>query len=398
MVLAGAILFFILAYKNRRMVFLSFLLFIYALSFSATVFLQSISDSYAVSSGSFAYLQSILLVLLYPYYGKINIGFVHSNRALILIGIIFSIVLTPATFFYGYYGILTFLNVNLSTARIDAETLLPANMINTFFSIFSTLYFVPMFLFFVFYKERIFPKLRLIMLLSTLSFPLLTLCYSGRDGMLFWTMNMVMFYLLFKETMGERNRRTIRSLLLYGGLFLAFFFIAISIARFSDKQGGTVMGILNYLGQQSRHFSVAFDNEFFRGYDSLFPGWRNVLGIRDTGMGIEDYAMYGFLSEYNVFGFYVKTLIGGYGKIGAFIVAIIIGVITRIFMRNFKKRNNIIDFLFVVTLFQIPMNGLFYYRQGIGNGDIIYSVFLVGLLVLKIVAKNNRVRRLAAPM
>lgn len=394
MVIFGAILFFILAFRHRGMILMNFLFFIYALSFTATALMQVMGGGNEVTPGSFIYLLIILLLSFLPYYGKLDVSKIHSNEAMVTIARVFSVVLVPATFYYGYYGLLTFATVNLADARVYNLTLLPANIFNTVFSFFSTLYFIPMFLYFVFYREGKYPMLRNIMLLSTLSFPLLTLCYSGRDGMLYWGMNMIVFYLLFSSGLSKKIRNRIRLSMIALALLAAFFFMTISVARFSGREGGTSYGLISYLGMQSHHFSVAFDSDFFQGQGTLFPGWKQLLGIGTEGYDLSDYAAQGLIEEYNVFAFYVKTLVTGYGKLGAIAITLIMGLIVRKYLVNYSKKLNILDFVVVITLFQIPMNGVFYYRQGIGKGDVIYTLFLVGLLIFKYVTKVKSINKL----
>lgn len=375
----GAILFLLLAVRNRRSTLLSFLLFVYSLSFIATV-IMSMNISRNINVVAYCYLLLILLIFLYAFKGNIQLSRIVVTHQLVNIARVFTVILLPATIFYGYYAVQTFLYVDMSTSRIDKVNLLPANIFNTFFVFFSTLYFIPLFLFYVFYSEHCHRSLRTIMFISTLSYPMLTFCYSGRDGALYWVMCMFVYFLLFKDVLGKKELRTIKILFYCIAAILALAFIVVSIARFSVWEGGTINSLVGYLGQQTYHFSTAFESEFFQGYGTLFPGWKKILGIEGDGRDITDFAKAGFLEEYNTFGFFVKTVVCGYGKIFALFVAGVFVWIVQYYIRKYKKQKNIIDLIVVITLFQIPMNGLFYYRQGIGMGDVIYTIFLVGLL------------------
>ena len=301
----------------------------------------------------------------------------------------FCVFLIPATFFYGYYAILTILYVDLSYSRIDSLMLVPPGLINTVLSSFATLYFVPLFQYFVFLKDDKMPVLRIILLISTLSFPLLTLCYSGRDGLLYWGMNVLLFYFLFRRDLSSKQKnRTVVYMSVFS-FMAAMVFMLISNARFGHNTGGVYLSLLDYLGQQSSHFSVAFHSEFLKGTTTLFPGWYELFGITKSDYDYHDFVANGMGSEYNIFGFFVKTLLCGYGVIGAVIVTLIIGFFTRKSVNKYNKTKNLISLIILVTLFQIPMNGLFYYRQGIGKGDVIYTIFLVVLLIYKHLIGNT---------
>lgn len=82
------------------------------------------------------------------------------------------------------------------------------------------------------------------------------------------------------------------------------------------------------------------------------------------------------INEYNVFSFFVSAFTRDYGKFGAMIVLLLFSLVVRRYISRFEVRDSIFDLIIVFVLFQIPMNGLFYYRQGIGNGDVIYTLFV----------------------
>ena len=382
MTLIGTLLFLLLAYINRKNSLYFFLLVIYAISFIATEFLQNY-EYQRISGYAYTYLLVILLAFFQPFKYRINLSDVHSYKSLKYLAILFFVLLMPATFFYGYYGILTYMTVDLSVARIEGITLLPENMFNTIFAAASTLYFVPMMLFFLFLKEHKYRIFRMFLLFSTLSYPLLTLCYSGRDGILYWVMNMSVLILLFFKDSNKKAKRIVLRYLIIVMIPAAIIFLNISEARFGQRERGLSFSLISYLGQQTRHFSVAFENEFFNGKGTLFPGWYKLLGVEREHNELKDFADAGFINEYNVFAFFVKPIVCGYGKFMALLIAAIFAAITNLYMKLFIKQKHLIYFIIVFTLFQIPMNGVFYYRQGIGKGDVIFTIFLISLIIYK---------------
>ena len=358
------------------------------MSFLATIVLY-LNKPFSVSTFSFFYLLTILLIFIYAFKGQIQISKITITKQFKYIAIGFTVILIPATFFYGYYASLTLLYVDLSSSRYNSINLIPPNIFNTIFAFFSTLYFVPMFLYFLFYSAHRHKLLRIIMFVSTLSYPLLTICYSGRDGVLYWIMNMVTYFFLFRKYMHHKDFNKIRRYFFVVFCVFVTIFIIISIARFSHKEGGTLYALIGYLGQQTKHFSVAFENVFFEGKGTLFPGWHKLLGIDVSENDIMDYVNQGLLEEYHTFSFFVKPIVNGYGKISALFIATIFAIIVQYFIKNYAQNKNYIDLMIVITLFQIPMNGLFYYRQGIGNGDVIYSLFLIVLLLSRRIRSTN---------
>lgn len=387
--LSGFLLYLYLSYRNRRNTLVLVLFLLYAMSFGATVLLASDADT-SITTISYIYLLLVLTIFIYAFKGSINISMnrFFATKRMHILATLFTSFLIPATIFYGYYATMTMLYVDLSVARIDNINLLPHNIYNTVFAIFSTLYFIPLFIYFIFLKEDKYRGLRILTFISTLSYPLMTLCYSGRDGVLYWAMNVITLFILFRGKIGKvKYKRIMRIIIILIGIFSAVF-LTISIARFGYREGGTMRGFISYLGQQSYHFSVAFEHPFFEGRFTLFPGFHRLLGLNVVEDDIKDYAAAGLLSEYNVFGFFVKTIVSAYGKIPAIGIAVMFFFIVRYSISNFQNSGNLLDFLIVFTLFQIPMNGVFYYRQGIGMGDVIYVIFLLGILLFKNSAGN----------
>ena len=194
------LLFAFLFYFKRKEAFVSFLYLIYAVSFFSTSFLL-LSSTRSLNPWSILYLLLILPIFFASF--KMNnqslIVTDSSLKQLKLLADVFVAIGVPAVLFYGYYAYLTLTTLDLSVVRLDYSFILPHNILNTVFAGFATLYFIPLVLYFCFLKYDVFPKYRVVLLFSTLSYPLLTLCYAGRDGVLFWVMNFVVLFFFFRS-------------------------------------------------------------------------------------------------------------------------------------------------------------------------------------------------------
>lgn len=379
--------FLFMAYIERKSIFSSFLFFIFSLSFLAT-FLLSLYETTYIETSAVLY----LLFFFIPFFICFNRLKMSSRKTLCLskeikiFANIFMVFSIPAVPFYGYYTIQTLLFTDLSNVRNTGEFLLPSNFLNTIFSFFSSLYFVPLLLYFYFLKEDLMSNKRILLIISSLSFPLLTLCYAGRDGVLFWGMNFVVFYLFFKDSIENKIelRKIVKIVVIVILLFLLLFLL-ISSARFSDSDEGTFYSIVSYIGQQTSNFSQRFNNDFFEGKGSLFPGLKSILGIsqQTNEDRFYEYRLYGLEEQYNVFAFFASTIVNGYGKLAAFLIAILFFLIVRHYILLYQKNGSVLDLLLVVMFFQIPMNGVFYYRQGIANEDVTYLILWIMILILK---------------
>lgn len=379
------LLFVFLFYVKRNDVFVSFLYLIYAVSFFSTAFLL-INSAKVLNFFSVVYLLLILPIFFDPFKVKNRSMIVTSSslKQLKLLADVFVAFCAPAVLFYGYYAYLTLTTLDLSVVRLDYSFILPHNILNTVFAGFSTLYFIPLVLYFCFLKYDIYPKYRIFLLFSTLSYPLLTLCYAGRDGVLFWVMNFIVLYFFFRSDI--RQNKSTKKLLRVVTILVSFFvlaFLTISIARFSTTVKGPAYSFVGYMGQQSIHFSNTFNMDYWLGKGSIFPGIRRMFGLRTYGLDMSDYAALGILEEYNVFSFFVGTIVRFYGKFGGFVIAFLFMLITRFYVSSYSRSGAVIDLLIVFMLFQIPMNGVFYYRQSVGSGDVIYALFWLAAVVYK---------------
>lgn len=48
-----------------------------------------------------------------------------------------------------------------------------------------------------------------------------------------------------------------------------------------------------------------------------------------------------------------------------------------------NTNKSIYSFLILLALYQIPLQGVFYYRLGVGGGDLSYLVFVIMCLFMK---------------
>ena len=305
------------------------------------------------------------------------------------ISIYFGIISAFATIFYGFHFIKFMSVVDIINARddiLDNGSTLPPNVITLIFSLVAPLYFINLILFFISIKEKWKKYQRFVFILGSFSYPLQVLCSFGRDGVLYWVINFFILYLLFRNLFNSITRKKILRFSIIITIISGSTFYIITEARFGSNakyQYNFSPGesLFLYMGAQPRNFSDCFTADL-RMEGGLFNGTENIIRKRVFGevkkAEIESYIFKnGKKFELNIFGFYTKELILFYGKAFAVLVSIFFYLISLPIRRRFTRNRYLIDFIMLYLLFQVPMNGVFYYRQYIGSQDLSYLIIFI---------------------
>jgi hypothetical protein len=191
----------------------------------------------------------------------------------------------------------------------------------------------------------------------------------------------------------KKERIVIRYLIIFIGLIFTTIFITISVYRFgkpailNSYQYGTVGSIINYLGQQPRNFTESFNSDV-RVNGSLLDGTYRILGKKFGHIWEDDHELRlfqaGLMSQYNVFGYFVKELIFDYGKSLTIVISGIFSFLIYIVRHKLFTRRWNFDLIIIIMIYQIPLNGIFYYRQMVGNQDFSYLLLVIIYIFLSL--------------
>ena len=391
-------IFFLMAIKQKRILF-AYLIGIYLLSFLSTFFLNHYEPQTNIYLGPTIYFIFVLCLWLFPFKGirPDNLENIQYKKKkvqilIILIGLLsfFSLLF----FLYYCYKLFTSFDLKIVRDMIHKESFLPAGLFTAFLVIVSSLYFINLFLFFFSLREKFNWLYPFIMFVSSLSFPIMVLCYFGRDGVLYWGLNFIVLFFLFKKSLPKKNMRKIKKV---GFIFLVSFcvlFVVITISRFGKDYQKTYISLLSYSGQQMQNFSEAY--KIKTSTYSLLPGCERLMvtfGIfKDVNRDEVTLIKKAFAgSEYNVFGFFVKDFIWAVGRLWTILLSLVIYIFINIIDKKYKKKRRIEDFMILFTIFQIPMNGVFYYRQSVSYMDIgiLLCFFIYFIFKICIISKKN---------
>lgn len=268
--------------------------------------------------------------------------------------------------FYNSVTILT--TVDVSVFRIEADYY-SYFWGGIFFSLgvySSMLSFIPQFLFFLSYRYHVPRVKRFILLFSSFSFTFMTLCFAGRDGIVYWLLNSIVFYYFLRDSYNITEKRRVRNVFYLVAAIILVVFIFITFSRFIlgghfGNGDSIVLPLIDYLGQPIHIFcqSLSLSPEQLRNLDST-----NYL--------------------ISTFGTFVKALYMRHGYYLTIIISLLQFLIVRGIVQVYNRSHNIWDLMIIYLVFQIPLYGVFYYRQGIQSMEIVYLVALGLFLILKL--------------
>lgn len=366
--------------KNEDNIFSTALVVIYMLSFIASIYMSGKEDNVLFLPSIFLVLLLVFFIVPFKNVGVKDILKFDNICYIKTLGTVFNVILVSSFCYFSYYAIQTLQSGRLSTLRLETDFQpYPATFFTPIISNFAAIFYFPLFLFFYSFINEKLRSQRIIYLISSLSYTVLTLSYAGRDGITYWLMNFAIFYFLFRHNIDSKSKRVIKKIFITIGSLIFVLFLVISVARFIDGglSDGLIDPILSYLGQQLGNFSDGFE---FRAYDgTIFPGIKyKVLGFTPPDLD-SYYYNHNFFEESRSFGFFLKSFLWYYGIGGVVCISLIFNIIC---YHLKKKINDIYSFLILLTLYQIPLQGVFYYRQGVGGVDVPYSIFIIICLFL----------------
>lgn len=409
--MCGCILFFIVflvnsfwLYKKDGMSPSVFLYFLYSASAFCSIILLACYDNGQnplindYNSGVI-YLTIALLLFLYPFkvidYSKIKALTIPADniyRPMVIICTLLS-----------YFSIIYFTRICVSVFQTDitnvatyrhlvaiGENPFIANSIfNTIAGTSASFYVLQLLFFFVslLNNEKI-KKTSIILLLSSLSYPLYVLAYLGRDGIVFWLFSFISLYLMFRKYLSDTVLNKLKTILIIISVPLLLLFVWITVGRFVYGEGfnNILYPIVNYMGQPPINFA-----EFF------------YTGIRNMGFGANMFPLIFHeqndisiqLEQYNIVTWVFKTFVSSmYSDFGPILTLCIAAVLIIAFYISYKniKYSKCFSFSFLILFnlfFTIYSQGVFYFRQYNRVGNLFIIIMLLLAFVLTFLPKRT---------
>ena len=299
-----------------------------------------------------------------------NLQILNAFSTLLIIMSLYSIVYyLPSVFRIFRSG------VALASLRSNGTYVLykGTGLLNTVASVSASMYPFVIMLYFIYSIIGKHTVRRALLFIGSTSNIFLVLTFVGRDGVVFWIFCFMYMYLFFAEYFNQRQKTRIRRFFVIGALAAFFPFMLISSSRFSGKTGGTISGILSYMGQMLPNYCLYFAvRRKHYNYGTSFPLFWEAIGKKPP----ESARWIDGGTESNVFGTFIKGFNINFGLAGTILVGIIAALF---FVFIFKKRKNSIyyyHYFIYVLYYQVLSQGVFYFRQ-YTRGDNLWMLICI---------------------
>lgn len=238
-------------------------------------------------------------------------------------------------------------------------------------------------LFIMFYYLTIKNKnkyLLLILIIVVITDMLYPLSKGSRTDVIMKLFAIIMALSIFYPYYSQQFKQTIKRVFIVMAIIISIPFMAMTISRFSERDGGTIGGILTYIAQAPLNFNYyALDNGGIRNGDRTINLFKQLAGMNPP-KDIDEVRSVYFHHRMNdsIFSTYVGDFVLDFGPIGAFVIFV---VITSILYRGVKIRDKTTSFhslLIIYFVACVAMQGgmyLFYYSF-MENLQILAFIFM----------------------
>lgn len=201
------------------------------------------------------------------------------------------------------------------------------NLTAIIFNIFSPLVFILFFYYLTLEKRYIWAEIGFGICILIKSF--YSLSNGQRTEVTMSILNILVAYLALKPMLSERIQRVVRRVLIVLGIAVAIPFIALSLSRFGEREGGVLGGVVYYVGEAPYYFNdYALDADGTRQGDRTcnvfkkLAGMNSPNGIFDVRNEYSDMKM-----DDSVFSTFVGDFVLDFGPIWTAIVFILFSLL-----------------------------------------------------------------------
>ena len=384
---AAAVIFLISFLVSKKAhTFYKYLLLLYALSFAMSPMFILVTGEPNIKVVPSIYLLICLYLWIYPFkychipkisaVGKTNITYTF-----------WGLITTIITIYFGFYAIKSILSTPLEIARnvLTENSILPLNLLTYLGIVVQSIYYINIILFFLSIVQYSDNRMSLLLFVGSFSNVFYVLCFFGRDGVIYWLFNFIVLFIAFSNNIQKDRKNRLLKLSIAAISIILFMFVLITYFRFSVNTSNGfqnfLTSILSYFSQQLGNFSDGYKYDIRTGslipqiervFQQLgFPKWHNDQYYGDiTNLQYES----------NVFGTFIESFYFIIGKSNTIVFSIIaFFTISTICLSS----NSIGLFMMAYTLYQIPLCGLFYYRQAVSYFDLSYIVSIIPSIILR---------------
>lgn len=244
-------------------------------------------------------------------------------------------------------------------------TTLPNFMAYLYYLNRSTILLLPCFFYSLCFMNK--PKwYNLMILLISLSVPLAAIQNVDRTEFVYYAQMFLFCFLVFKPFIQETQKKFIYKTIKILSVSFIFYIISISVARFSDRDSGTIGSGLQYAGQGFLNFCYFYEyaNPSVSYYiDRAFPLMNHFFNNFDSTPEVRENksAKHGF--NISIFPTFLGDLIIDIGVLNTIVWVLLYDLICCVlFPRNNIKIISLGQIIIIFVFASIPIFGIFYYK------------------------------------
>lgn len=260
--------------------------------------------------------------------------------------------------------------------NVAKETILPPTIETTIAVVVSSFYVVFIYMFFFAVARRMSWYYKLSMFVGGLLYVVSSICFTARDGALFYGITMVYCYGIFLRYLDKNVRSWMSKIIVLAAILILGFFVSFTLDRFYayGDFDELVSGTVGYIGQQPYVFAETIVSQTrFYGFDLRVP----LISLVTTG--VEQEVIRDQPYEWS-FGTFLKDYYSMYGWWSLVLISV---VQFAFFYTLFSKRDRmhpVVVALVVGFYFQFMLSGVFYFRLGTRGGNlymVLYFIFCI---------------------
>lgn len=218
---------------------------------------------------------------------------------------------------------------------------------------------------------------------TSLSMPLAGIQCADRTECAYYALMAVFCYLLFGKFLTRQLKRRLMWLSVAGGLLMAAYLTAVSVARFEDREGGATQSVVQYVGQGYLNFCFFYEyaNRDLVTTEREFPLVNHfLLGVdsnperRFKRSGEQGFSI-------SVFPSFVGDLLLDLSPLGMSVWVLYYFLLCCLLIRRAHREElEISEVLALFVVASVPIFGVFYYR--FFNTGRAYTVLVVAITYL----------------
>lgn len=242
-------------------------------------------------------------------------------------------------------------------------------------------------------KNRYLLLILIVVFISDFLYPL---SKGSRTDVVMKFFSLIVAISLFFPYYSERLRVRVKKLLIFFLMIISIPFMALTISRFSFREGGTMGGMLAYIAQSPLNFNInALDNGGIRYGDRTFNLFKQILGMNPPNdIGEVRTKYYQLNMDDSIFSTFIGDFVLDFGPIGAIVILALLSFFCYKLIKISQKTTSFHSLLIVYFVACVAMHGGMYLFNYSFMGNLTILAFMFTYFVFYWNSYNRKHKQL----